>query len=507
MGFFDLQLTSLDIFFPNIDFLIHNKHKIKGLLITHGHEDHIGGIPYLWDLLECPIYTTEWTKDLILEKVKERSLDKKINIIIVDKDIPYQIGSFNITWFKITHSIVDSNLLLIETPLGNIVHTGDFKLNYNDKQTITRLEQLKLKKIDYLFCDSTNVLEDGNTKEEVSTKLDLKQIIQQSKGACWITAFASNLDRINIISTIASELGKKIVPLGRSIDLYTGLGIKHNILDQSTFISLEEAQTIPRQDIIFLITGGQGEYKSVLSNVIIENRYKVKLLDGDCVIFSSSIIPGNETRVSKMYNNLSQQDIQFYTANDFNIHVSGHPKKEDLDLIYNLIHPKCIIPIHGEMMHLKHHTYFANSKGFSSITIQNGEILELFNPSEIIIGQISVSRIVYEGSRILPYDSEIFKKRTKLLFEGTVTATLVIKNHYIYDVLISTIGLITNQEEQLFLPSVTNKIHDHTKNYLLDNNIIEESVLKEEIRIITRRYFREQLSKKPIVLVHLINIQ
>ncbi len=503
MGFNDIGISSVDTFFPDISFLKENKEKIKAILVTHGHEDHIGGISYLWQYLECPIYATAWTADLLKEKLKEFNLEKKAKVNVVNKDKEYKVGSLYFTWLEVTHSIPDSNLLFIKTPLGNIVHSGDFKIDLAEKNIIDKLEILKHKNIEYLFCDSTNVLDDGKTQAESSTEKDLHTLIEKSQGVVWATFFASNVYRIQTIADIANKLGKKLVPFGRSMELHKNLGIKHGYLNENVFITEDEVKHYDRDKLIFLVSGGQGEYRSVLFTLLVENRFRQKIQNQDTVIFSSRIIPGNESKVIRLYNILASRDIDFFTVNDYNIHVSGHPKVEDLKNMYDFIKPVCIVPIHGEAMHLKAHASLAKNLGYKSFMCLNGEEVELFTEIPEEIGSVDIGRLTYEGRRILDFEDEIFKNRKKIFFEGAVFLTLSFKNKTYKIVDISVIGLLTEKEQESLNQQITTKVNSYLLVATKDNKF-SDSDIKEQVRIFIRRYFKEKLDKKPIVKVHFV---
>jgi len=502
MGFSDARSASVDTYIPNIDYLIANKEKIKGLAVTHGHEDHIGAIGLLWKELRCPIYTTKWTADIIYEKLKEYNLHKTAQIYVVNPNTFKEIGAFNVMWAPVTHSIIDSNLLVIKTPVGNVVHSGDFKLTTSPQAVVDNLQQLQQHNIKYLMCDSTNVLDDNFTLSEESIKPDLETLIKNSQGVCWITSFSSNLERIKNIADIAKKYKKKVVIWGRSANLYVALGIKHKYLEEHVFIDPNDTKKYQRNQLIYFVTGGQGEYRSVLFNLLVENRFKEKIEQGDCVIFSSRIIPGNENKVSRLYNSLSKQEIDFYTPNDYHIHVSGHPKQQDLIQMYNLIKPQYVIPIHGEHMHLLQHSLFAQSLGFKSITAENGDVISLLPNQPSIVDKIDTSRLMYEGYRLLPYNDEVFTRRSKIFFEGTCFVSLVMQNNNPVDIKITPIGLLTNTEIDIIIPKITDKLAVYLK-ATLSQNKFNSTQIAEEARIFVRKYFKEYLAKKPVVMVNL----
>ncbi len=500
LGFKDSRITSIDSFFPDISYFLKNNITPKAIIITHGHEDHIGGLPYLMPYLDCPIYATSWTLDLIRSKLKEYKLDTKVKLIEVEHNKEYEIGDFKVKWVPIYHSIIDCSLLVITTPLGKIVHTGDFKIKPSDTEMLKTLEKLSEEKAYYLVCDSTNVLEKGSSGEDSETKEALKEIIANAEGASWIGLFSSNLERIKIISDIAKELKKRIVLYGRSLHTYVELGIKHGFLDSNFFVTEEESKSIDRDKLIILATGSQGEDRSALYNVIIKDEYKEKLREKDVVILSSKVIPGNEGKISRYYNILSDRNIKFYTTKNHKIHVSGHAKEDDLITMYNYVKPKFIIPMHGEVLHLKHHTELARSLGYESEVFHCGEVVELFNGYPSIIDNIPFGKLTYEGNRVVSFDEDFIKQRTKMFFEGAVFLSLKLdcKNRIDY-IDIDIIGLLCGNEIDEYKSIFMNKLNDK----MLSISDFSYEDIHEEIRRLIRRFFKDKLDKKPIIVIHL----
>lgn len=503
MGFNSNHNVSADTYYPDLTFFKDKKEEIVALVITHGHEDHIGAIPYVWDKLKCPIYATSLTADLILEKLKEFKLDKIVDLIVVQPYKPYKIGKVEITWIKVEHSIPDCHLLFIKTPLGNLVHSGDFKVSDPKSAIYQEVEKLKNENIQYLFCDSTNVMEEGESGGEETIVPTLQKLITKPKGACWISAFSSNIERIANICNIAQSLGKKIVLFGRSFKTYSKIAQKYKILDTSVIIPEEDITKYPRNRIIFLVSGSQGEERSVLNNLLIRGNFKHKIQSDDIVIFSSTVIPGNEKKVYRLYNELAKQEIEFFTSYHENIHVSGHPKQNELLHLYSMIKPKWIVPMHGEIMHLKYHSKFAYDNGYPTFNCPSGVIVELFTTEPQIIGEFPIGKVIYEGDRIVPFNEDFVRQRSKMFFEGAVFVTLVIEDNKFYNPIIDTLGLLTIQEEEIYLKQLSNKIIDFSASSLNVKNPNVETIA-EDVRILTRRFFKNLLGKKPIVRVHLV---
>ncbi|MDR0484606.1 MAG: ribonuclease J, partial [Alphaproteobacteria bacterium] len=311
---------------------------------------------------------------------------------------------------------------------------------------------------------------------------------------------SSNLERIRIIADIARELKKRIVLYGRSLHTYVEIGIQHGFLDSNFFITEEASKEIDRDKLIILATGSQGEDRSVLYNVIVRNEYKEKLKDNDIVIFASKVIPGNESKVFRYYNILADRNIQYYTVKDHKIHVSGHAKVDELIAMYNYVRPKFIIPMHGEVIHLRTHTELARSLGFEAEYFHCGEVVELFNGNPNIIDNIPIGKLTYEGGRVISFDEDFIKNRTKMFFEGAVFLTIALdKKADISNFELDIIGILMEDEQEEY----KNKVYTKINNMLAGLQDASFEQTNEEIRKILRKMFKENLDKKPIITVHL----
>ncbi|XWO13449.1 Ribonuclease J [Candidatus Hepatincola sp. Pdp] len=505
VSFRDTKLTSAEIFMPDITYLSRANTSLAGIVITHGHEDHIGALPYLLDKLGFPpVYATPWTASLIEAKLKETNILEKATVIPITTKQEYHIGSFKVKWIPTYHSILENTTLVITTAKGKIIHSGDVKLHYNNPDIMKNYENLALEKAEYLFCDSTNVRQKGIAGDEASLYEDFYKLIASAKSVCWVTLFASNLERVRLIAQVAQKLKKRIVLFGRSLETYTKIGLEHGYLDSNFFISEKESESFPRNKLIFLVTGSQGEVKSALSSIV-SGKHRQKFHEDDIVLFASKIIPGNELKVFKYYNLLSEQDITYYTAYDYNIHVSGHATKKELAEIYKYVNPKYVIPIHGEALHIKAAMELAWAEGFNSEHFFCGEVVELFEGEPQVIEQIEVGKLVFEGNRIASFSEEFFRERTKVFYEGTAFVTIGIDNHKIHHFHLDIIGLVTPLEHELFSAEIKYRV----ESYLQGNNLIfnnHATEIAEEIRVITRKYIASKLGKKPIVKVHVIKI-
>jgi len=501
LGFKDNNIKSVDTFFPDIDFLIENKIKISALLITHAHEDHIGAIPYLWEKLGCDIFATRFVADVIMSKLKDNPVSGKLKINIVDHLKEYKIGDFQVTWCPVVHSIPDSNLLLIKHSSCNLVHTGDFKVD-ESITSITYLKKLAKEGIKYLICDSTNVLEEDIKAKEEGIIKDLSNIINTAKGRVFITLFSSNLFRLNNILNIAKKTKRKVVFIGRSLENYSQIGAKHGYIDLKNIISQDDIKNHADKNLLIVVTGSQGEERSTFYNMLVTGNSRYSLSKEDTVIFSSKVIPGNETRISKLYNEISRVGANLFTSNDSNIHVSGHPSRKDLKIMYNLIKPEYIIPMHGETLHLRKHYDFAISQGYKSKMLTVGDVLELSTEKPEIKDAIPVGKICYDGNRLVSSQEQFLKDRGKMHYNGVVTIVLSFKNNYLENIDLDILGLVSQQELAIEKKQIIKKIYTVVDNILKFKDV-KESTIKEETKRTINRYFKDFFDKRPIISIFL----
>lgn len=502
MGFNIDKITSLDVFFPDISYLPFDK--IKALLITHGHEDHIGAIPYLIAQLNCPIYATSWTADLIREKLRSVNLLDKIVVNDIEVNQELILDNFKVTWRPILHSIIDANLLEINTPKGNIIHTGDFKLSGMSSEMRNNLAQIASKKITYLVCDSTNIGVAGHSKAENTIEHDITYLINGAKGVTWITLFSSNLERIVLITKIAQQLKKRIVIFGRSLVNYVNLAIKHNILDANFFIDEEEIANYDRKNLIFIVTGSQGENRSILYNVVIRNEFKQKIKSEDRVLFCSKVIPGNEKSINLYYNTLADIGIEYFTAEDYNIHTSGHAYQEEIREFYQLINPQYIIPMHGEYQHLREHVKFAISNGYKSDYFHVGEVVALFQDKLRVVDRFSCNKVSFEGNRLVSVDDVFLKERTSVFFDGIVVISLLInkKKLLLEDYLVDIIGLLKDDEKDYYYQQIAKILEDYFNQIHYNKELLEN--IEDNLKAYVRSFIKSKLTKKPMVKMYVL---
>jgi ribonuclease J len=512
----DLGITfvsepGIDVAMPDPSFIEKRKDQLLGLVITHGHEDHIGAIPYLWSRLECPIYATPFTAFLIREKLKEAGLHTKAQIIEVPCGGDFNLGPFHIHYVPITHSIPESHVLKITTPEGVIVHTGDWKLDENPLVGHTTHVEM-LKKIGdegvlALVCDSTNVFEAGRSGSEKEVRTSLIELISQQKGRVAVSCFSSNIARLESCVIAAQETGRQVVLVGRSLSRMDQAARHAGYFKKMpTFLSEEKAQNLPPHEVLMVCTGSQGEPRSALARIADKTHPRIKLQSGDTVIFSSRIIPGNEEAIRAIQEQFIDQGLIVITDQDDFIHVSGHPHQEELEDMYRWIRPQILLPVHGTRAHVREHAAFALECGIpKALAVGNGAMVQLSSEGAKVTEYVKVGRLGLDGNQLVNLQSEQIRERTQLMNNGVIFITLPVgKNNFVKgDPLVSMLGVCTDEEVE----ELTGMIHDiviQTVHHLSEKHAKRQEKIAEEVRHAVRRRLNAQRTKKPRIMVHLV---
>ncbi|WP_412058210.1 ribonuclease J [Bartonella sp. DGB2] len=511
VSFADAHLPGVDLIFPDIRFLEAERHNIRGIVLTHAHEDHYGAVLDLWPALKAPVYCTAFTAGLLATKREAEQSLTDIPLIVFKQGETFQLGPFHIEAIEVTHSICDPVSLAIKTPLGVVIHTGDWKIDLapsvgglTDEK---RFRALGKKGVLALLCDSTNAMVDGSSPTEEAVGASLADIIAKAEGRVAITTFSSNIGRIKSITRAAHANGRKVLVLGRSlkrcIDVAQELGYMDDI---DGFISEEEYSTLPRNKIVIILTGSQGEARAALAKLARDSMREVSLTAGDIVVFSSRSIPGNEKAIIDIQNQLVDRGIKIITNRDGLVHVSGHPQRDDLLAMYEWVKPQILVPVHGEGIHLKAHAALGRAAGIPNIAeIRNGHILRLAPGTPEIIDSAPIGRLYKDGSLIGSEEELGIGERRKLAYAGHVAVSLHMTSAHDLadDPALVAFGLPekTSQGEWLediLLDAIEDAIHNIPRSRRKDNEVIREA---------TRRAVRSLANavwgKKPICTVFL----
>jgi len=511
--FADESIPGIDLIYPDPGFIIDKKESLLAIILTHAHEDHVGAITQIWPKLNCEIYATPFTAALVVEKFREKNIDISSYLKIVELNGKINLGEFEIDFITLTHSILEPNGLKIKTPLGNILHTGDWKCDpdplIGKKIDSDKLISIGNEGVLTMICDSTNVFSLGRSGSELSVRKSLLKIIERLKKRVIITSFASNVARMETIFFCAEKTGRQISLVGRSMHkIYKAArqcGYLKNVIDP---IDPRDAKKISREKIIYLCTGSQGEPMGAMTRISNYTHPEVHIEKDDTVIFSSKIIPGNEKKLSKLHNNLVLEGIEVINEENEFVHVSGHPNREDLKDMYKWIKPKSVIPVHGEHRHILEHLAFAKEmKVPHPIKVRNGDIIKIA-PCEKpeLYDKAPSGKLYVDGDISVFEDSKSIKERRNLSTNGSLEVTILVNNNgNIYNFpIISAKGLpIENLEEFKF--GLEKEITKTARSFAL-NNIKQEENAISALKKVCRKFTKEQIGKRPFTNINLVNI-
>ena len=419
----------IDLILPDLDFIEQQQERLLGVVLTHGHEDHIGALPYLAEELKAPLYATPFTAGLIAGKLEEEGLTGIVDLNIVERGGSIQLGPFKITYVALSHSIPEGNGVLIETPFGNIFHTGDWKIDdtpvIGEPPSPETLKAIGDRGILALVCDSTNVFQDQASGSEAGVHAGLLDQVKKSTGRVLVTTFASNAARLQTLGRVATEAGRKLCVAGRSLDRIKRVAQATGyLLDFPDTVDFSEAMRLPRREVMIIATGGQGETRAALGRVAGGN-HELKLGEGDTVIFSSRIIPGNEIAIGRIMNQLADLGVNIVTEKQAHVHVSGHPGRPELIQMYEWVRPQIVIPVHGENRHMRAQARLALEHGVpQSIFQTNGDVIHLAPGEMRKVDEVRAGRLVLDGDVILPADGATVNERRKIGFGGLIAVTV-----------------------------------------------------------------------------------
>ena len=503
-------LLGVDYVIQDVSYLKKNASKIKGLFITHGHEDHIGGIPFLLQAINIPkIYTPKIAKDLIEKKLVEKNI-KYENYEIIIPELEVKTKYFNITFVNTTHSIPDSYAFLIKTPNGTIFETGDFKFDLTPvgpMADIHKMAQAGANGVTLLLSDSTNALSSGYSKSESAVDSTLNDMIGRHYGRVIIATFASNIYRIKHIVETCKKYNRKIIVFGRSMENSIELALNNGLInDKSLFIEANDAKSLKRNEICILCTGSQGEPLAALSRIANGQHKQISLLGDDLVIFSSNPIPGNAESINKIINKLYLKGVKVFTNSEFSdVHTSGHAKEEELKWMLRIIKPKYFMPMHGEYRMLKRHAEIGIDCGVkqeNTFICSNGDVLELLNGTVKKNGTVQAGDVYVDGSRVGDIGSVVIKDRKLMSQDGilitilninTLTRKLLLKPN------VTARGFVLVNENQELMNKIEKKIAEVVNNFLAKGPYTYTD-LKNQIILELLPFINNLTGRKPIIL-------
>jgi ribonuclease J len=507
MTFADPGYPGIDLILPDLSFIEKRREDLLGIVLTHGHEDHIGAIPYLAADLGVPLYATPFTASLILGKLEEEGLKGEIQLNTIEIGAGMQLGPFGIRYVPLAHSIPEANALLIDTPHGRVFHSGDWKLDdapqLGHPTSGADLAAIGDEGILALVCDSTNVFNRQAAGSEASVREGMEKVVAAAEGRVLVTTFASNAARLHTIGEVAKATGRTLCVAGRSLDRILKAARANGYLrDFPETVDFDTAMKLPRREVLIVGTGGQGEPRAALGRIAF-GEHTIKLEEGDSVVFSSRQIPGNELAIGRIMNALARSDVKTVTERQAHVHVSGHPARPELASMYGWLKPQMVIPVHGESRHLHEHRRFALEQGVpQSLVQENGEIIRLAPNGPAKLGDERVGRLILDGDVILTADGTTMNQRRKLGVNGLISAAVVLDGNGRVrgPVEMSLQGIPVEEDREAFLEEACAAAAEAARKGG------PEDKLRENIRLAIRRCATDWTGKKPIVDVLLVRI-
>lgn len=508
MGFADNYLPGVDVLFPNIDAITPYRDDLLGLVLTHAHEDHIGAVQYLWSELRCPLYATPFTAAMLKPKLAEEGLKGQVKVHEVKAGTKYELGPFAFEMVPITHSIPEMHAVAIRTDAGVVMHTGDWKLDSRPLVGPTTDEDTLRKYGDEgilaMVCDSTNVFVEGESGSEGDVRDSLTDMIKACENRVVVTTFASNIARIETIIRAATAAGRKVALAGKSLWRVTQAAQESGYLqDLPPFLTDQQGMDVPKDKIVFICTGCQGESRAALSKIARGEHPAIRLSPNDTVIFSARTIPGNNLEIGYVQNRLVEQGLELITDHNGFVHVSGHPARMELERMYQLVRPQIAVPVHGEARHIREHADFAKALQVPEIVKPfNGAVVALKKGAAEVVGKVNSGYIALDGTSLIDSNSSVIRARRKLRDEGLVLTSVVLNKQakLAGPVQITAPGCLDEVDDKGLIDSISEEIENHIENFKGKGGMAQ---LDNGIRSILRRVIRMELGKHPVLTVHI----
>ncbi len=509
--FADDTLPGVDVIMPDPAFIAERAGQLDGLIVTHAHEDHIGAIQYLWPKLKCPVYATPFTAAVLRLKLIEAGMEHDVPITEVPLSGKFSVGPFEIELITLTHSIPEPNAVVLRSPLGTILHTGDWKFDpdplVGDVSDMAALQRLGEEGVLAMICDSTNALRPGEGGSEASVRKSLIELVGRCQQRVAVACFASNVARLESAAEAARAHDRHAALVGRSL-----WRIEHAARETGylkgvpPFLTEEEASYLPREKALLICTGSQGEPRSALARISEDEHPDIVLEEGDTVIFSSRVIPGNERAIGRLQNALAKLGCTVITDHDALVHVSGHPAQDELIRMYQLVRPKIAVPVHGEARHLMAQARLAEQCQVpQSIVTRNGEVVKLAPGPASVVGEVPVGRLVVDGKSLIDAKGESLKNRQRMVFNGAALATIVMdrKGALLAPPQVTVQGLLDVEGDAAELGSrVAQALAELSAKELRDDTAVREAA-----RLAVRRSLKDWHGKKPVTQVHLVRLK
>ncbi|GBR46870.1 RNase J family beta-CASP ribonuclease [Acetobacter pomorum] len=509
IGFSGNDTPEAEILVPDPSFIVERKDKLAGLVITHAHEDHIGAVAHVWPMLQCPVYLTPFAAAVLRRKLAEARITD-VPIHVIQPGARFDVGPFDIEFVPVTHSVPEAQSMVLRTPSGIVVHTGDWKFDpdplVGPATDLDRLAEIGREGVLALVCDSTNVMKPGPSRSESEVRRSMTELVASLKGRIAVTCFASNVARVETIAMAAQAAGRTVVLVGRSLrNLDTAARDCGYLSGVLPFLTEQDVNDVPDDQILLIITGSQGEPRSALSRIAMDIHPNISLGEGDTVIYSSRMIPGNERAIMAVQDNLSRRGVRVITDREHFVHVSGHATGGDVQKMYELLKPQHVVPVHGEWRHLTAQAALAQEKGIAPVLLEDGDILRLAPGKLEVVDTAPTGRLALDGNRLLPMNGGVLAARRKMLFNGMVIGSFAVdeEGFVIGEPKVSAPGLLDPDD----LESV--RVREEFANALdiIPDELRGDDVsFREAAKTALRRALGRKLQKRPLVDVHVLRV-
>lgn len=507
----EAEMLGVDIVIPDFTYLRENQDKIRGVVITHAHEDHIGALPFFLKEIKVPVYGTRLTLGFIKAKLKEHGLDAEAELVTVKPRESVDLGCFHVEFMRVTHSIVDGVGLGITTPVGRLVHTGDFKIDPTpvdgEVMDLRRFTEYGDEGALVLLSDSTNATQGGYTFSEKEVRRGLEDIFHRTTGRIVVATFASNIHRVQQIVDVAAMFGRKVILNGRSMitNAQIALDLGYLKIPPDTWLKIEALKTLPDDQVVLVTTGSQGEPMSALSRMAANEHKHFQIREGDTIVLSSKIIPGNEMAITRIINHLFKRGAEVFYEKVSEIHVSGHASKEELKLILSLVRPKYFIPVHGEYRHLVNHAKLAKKVNIppeNIFILEDGEVMEFTEHSARRAGQVTAGRVLIDGKVPGGVETVVLRDRMKLAHDGVVIVILSIEKmtgKLVSGPDIISRGFVFEDASQDILAEVKDLVLD-TLLLMIPEAKGDWSLVSARVRSALKKFINKRLERRPMIL-------
>ena len=510
IGFVGSETPEAEIMVPDPAFIAERRDSLVGLVITHAHEDHIGAVAHLWRQLRCPVYATPFAASVLRRKLGEAQLLSEVPLRVVPPGGSIDLPPFSLRFIPVSHSVPEAQAVVITTPHGIVLHTGDWKLDPDPlvgrPTDEAAFRELGERGVLAMVCDSTNALVEGRSGSEADVRRAMAALVGSLSGRVAVTCFASNVARVESIALAGRAAGRTVALVGRSLRNLDAAARENNYLGGiGAFVAEDEVASIPDDNLLLLVTGSQGEPRSALARIASDTHPNISLGAGDTVIFSARTIPGNERAIGLVHDNLVRRGVRVLTAEDHMVHVSGHPARDELRRLYELVRPRYAVPVHGEWRHLAAHAALARESGATPLMLEDGDVLSLAHNHPEIVDSAPVGRLAVDGNRLVPMNGGVLTARRRMLFNGMVLGSVAIDSAGRVKGVprISAPGLYEPED-----PETARLAQDFAAGLadLPQGLRRDDEAFADAARAALRRALGRRLQKRPLVDVHVLRV-